>query len=191
MSDNPSKLTVGLLEETNFPTWRPAVEARLRQLGVFCNVTGERTEPEAPDHVKPIPAAGTATVPIAAIPLTREEKALNAQLKEAYERELNEFRDHQEKAAGDILAHLSRSQRTHVVDHHNDPAKMWDMIKAVHVQQVPGMRFSAYNDLFSIVKGPEETLPSVASRVEEAVARVVELRPATTTESSASPGGSA
>jgi hypothetical protein len=113
----------------------------------------------------------------------------NAQLKSAYERELNEFCDRQEKAAGDILAHLSRSQRTHVVNCHDDPAKMWATIKAVHVQQVPGMRFSAYNDLFTIVKGPEETLPTVASRVEEAIARVVELRLAQITEVTASPSG--
>jgi hypothetical protein len=141
------------------------------------------------DYAVPTPVAGTAVAPIAAIPLMREERALNAQLKPAYERELNKFCDRQEKAAGDILAHLSRSQRTHVVDWHHDPAKMWATLKAVHVQQVPGMRFSAYNNLFSIVKGPEETLPAVASRVEEAIARVVELRPATITESSASPGG--
>jgi hypothetical protein len=51
------------------------------------------------------------------------------------------------------------------------------------------MRFSAYNDLFSITKGPEETLPAVASHVEEAMARVVELRPQQITEVSASPGG--
>jgi hypothetical protein len=185
MSDNPSKLTVGLLEEANFPTWRPAMEARLRQLGVFRIVTGERTEPEEPDYVEETPATATA----AAIPLTREERALNAQLKSAYERELNEFKDRQEKAAGDILAHLSRSQRTHVVNCHDDPAKMWATIKAVHVQQVPGMCFSTYNDLFSIVKGPEETLPAVASCVEEAIARVVELRPAQITEVAASPSG--
>jgi hypothetical protein len=66
MSDNPSKLTVPLLEETNFPTWRPAMEARLRQLGVFRIVTGERTEPEAPDYVVKTTATATAT----AIPLT-------------------------------------------------------------------------------------------------------------------------
>jgi hypothetical protein len=41
------------------------------------------------------------------------------------------------------------------------------------------MRFSAYNELFSVVKGANETLPSVASRVEDALARVKELRPAT------------
>jgi transposase InsO family protein len=185
MSDNPSKLSVGLLEEANFPTWRPAMEARLRQLGVFRIVTGKRTEPEEPDYVEETPATATA----AAIPLTREEQALNAQLKSAYERELNKFKDRQEKAAGDILAHLSHSQRTHVVDCHDDPAKMWATIKAVHVQHVPGMRFSAYNDLFSIVKGPEETLPAVASRVEEAIAHVVELCPAQITEVTASPSG--
>jgi hypothetical protein len=64
---------------------------------------------------------------------------------------MNKFRDRQEKAAGNILAHLSHSQRTHVVDRQDDPAWMWAMLKSVHLQQVPGMRFSAYNDLFSIV----------------------------------------
>jgi hypothetical protein len=120
MLDNLSKLCVPLLEEANFPTWRLAMEARLRQLGVFRIVTSKRTEPEEPNYVKETPATATA----AAIPLTREERALNAQLKSAYERELNEFKDRQEMAAGDILAHLSRSQRTHAVDCHNDPAKM-------------------------------------------------------------------
>jgi hypothetical protein len=64
--DNPSKLMVPLLEETNFPSWRPAMEARLRQLGVFRIVTGERKEPEVPDYAVPTPAAGTAAAPIAA-----------------------------------------------------------------------------------------------------------------------------
>jgi hypothetical protein len=66
---------------------------------------------------------------------------------------------------------------------------MWATIRNIHVQQVPDMRFSAYNDLFSIVKGSEETLPAVTSRVEEAITRVVNLHPATVTEISASPGG--
>jgi hypothetical protein len=90
------------------------MEARLRQLGVVRIVTGEYKEPEEPDYVTPTPAGGTAAAPVAAVALTRDERALNTQLKVAYERELNEFKDRQEKAAGDILAHLSRSQRTHV-----------------------------------------------------------------------------
>jgi hypothetical protein len=102
---------------------------------------------------------------------------------------MNEFHDCQEKAAGDILAHLSRLQRTHVVDRGDDPAWMRAMLKSVHRQQVPGMRFSAYHNLFSVVKGHEETLPAVASRVEEAIARVIELRPKQITEVSTSPGG--
>jgi hypothetical protein len=185
MSDGPLELSMPLLEEANYPTWRPAMEAHLRQLGVFRIVTGKRTAPQTPDYVKETP--GTATN--AAIPLTREERSFNAWLKVAYDRELNGFCDHQEKAAGDILAHLSRSQRTHVVNRQDDPAWMWAMLKSVHLQQVSGTRFSTYNNLFSIVKGPEETLPAVASLVEEAIARVIELRPKQITEVSTSHGG--
>jgi hypothetical protein len=58
---------------------------------------------------------------------------------------MNEFRDHQEKAASDILAHLSRLQHTHIVDCQDGPAWMWAMLKSVHLQRVPGMHFSAYN----------------------------------------------
>jgi hypothetical protein len=66
---------------------------------------------------------------------------------------------------------------------------MWATLKGVHVQQVPGMRFSTYNDLFSTVKGPEKTLSTVASRVEEAMAHVVEVCPEQIMEVSTSPGG--
>jgi transposase InsO family protein len=161
------------------------VEARLRQLGIFRIVTGKHTAPQTPNYVEETPATATD----AAIPLTRKERALNASLKVAYDREMNEFCDRQEKAAGDILTHLSRLQRTHVVDCQDDPAWMWAMLKSVHLQQVPGMRFSAYNNLFSIVRGPEETLPAVASRVQEAIACVIELRPKQIMEVSTSPGG--
>jgi hypothetical protein len=74
MSDNPSKLMVPLLEESNFPLWRPAMEACLRQLGIFRIVTGKRTELEEPNYVEETPATATAT----AIPLSREERTLNA-----------------------------------------------------------------------------------------------------------------
>jgi hypothetical protein len=53
MSDNPSKLSVPLLEEANYPTWRPAMEARLRQFGVFRIVTGETQEPSPPGLIPP------------------------------------------------------------------------------------------------------------------------------------------
>jgi hypothetical protein len=99
MSDNPSKLMVPHMEETNFPVWHPAMEACLRLLGVFHIITGKRKEPEVPDYTLPTPASGTATVPIAAVTLTREERALNAQLKSACKRKQNKSKDRQERTA--------------------------------------------------------------------------------------------
>jgi hypothetical protein len=57
MSDIPSKLTVSLLEETNFPSCRPAMEAHLGQLGVSRIVTSKRKEPEVPNYLVPTPAS--------------------------------------------------------------------------------------------------------------------------------------
>jgi transposase InsO family protein len=63
---------------------------------------------------------------------------------------------------------------------------MWQALLKIHMQQVPGTCFSAYNELFSIVKRPKDTLPAVAARVEAAIARVKELRPAAVTVAGAS-----
>jgi hypothetical protein len=165
MLDNPSKLSVPLLEEANYPIWRPAMEVRLRQFGVFRIVTGETQEPSPPGLIPPTQDAQghDELLPQAALILNKQ---------------LSAYREREEKAAGDILAHLSRSQQTHVKDKGSDAKGIWDALKLVHVQQVPGMRFSAYNELFSITKGANETLPAVALRVEDALARVKELRPA-------------
>jgi hypothetical protein len=56
---------------------------------------------------------------------------------------------------------------------------MWQVLVAVHVQQVPGTCFSTYNNLSSIAKGAEETLPAVASCVDIALACMCKLRPKT------------
>jgi hypothetical protein len=174
MSDNPSKLSVPLLEEANYPTWRPAMEAPLRQFSVFRIVTGETQEPSPPGLIPPTQDAQGHDEP-----LPQAALILNGQMTLEYQKQLATYREREEKAAGDILAHLSRSQQTHVKDKGSDAKGIWDALKLVHVQQVPGMRFSAYNKLFSVVKGADETLPSVASRVKDALARVKELRPAT------------
>jgi hypothetical protein len=60
--------------------------------------------------------------------------------------------------------------------------EMWEALIDVHVQRLPGTRFSAYNNLFSIVKGADESLPGVAARVEDTLSRVRELRPVDMTE---------
>jgi hypothetical protein len=172
MLDNPSKLSVPYLEEANYPTWCPAMEARLHQFGVFRMVTGETQEPLPPGLIPPTQDAQGHNEP-----LPQAALILNGQMTLEYQKQLSAYREHEEKAAGDILAHLSRSQQTHVKDKDSDAKGIWDTLKLVHVQQVPGMRFSAYNELFSVTKGADETLPAVASRVEDALARIKELRP--------------
>jgi hypothetical protein len=94
-----------------------------------------------------------------------------------YQKQLSTYRERKEKATGNILAHLSRSQQTHVKDKGSDAKGIWDALKLVHVQQVPGMRFSAYNKLFSVTKAADESLPAVASRIEDTLACIKELRP--------------
>jgi transposase InsO family protein len=173
MSDNPSKLSVPLLKEANYPTWHPAMEVRLRQLGVFRIVTGETQEPSLPGlipHTQDTQGHDELLLQAALI--------LNGQMTFEYQKQLSAYHEREEKAAGDILAHLSRSQQTHVKDKGSDAKGIWDALKLVHAQQVPGTRFSAYNELLSVTKGANETLPAVASRVEDTLARVKELRPA-------------
>jgi hypothetical protein len=86
------------------------MEAHLCQLGVYRTITGEHEQPGKPDYAVETPAAADT----AAIPRTRGEKVLNLQLKAQYQRKVNNYPDCEEKAAGDILAQVSRSQRTHI-----------------------------------------------------------------------------
>jgi hypothetical protein len=173
MSDNLSKLSVPLLEEANYPIWHPAMEARLRQFGVFRIITDKTQEPLPPGLIPPTQDAQGHDEP-----LPQAALILNGQMTLKYQKQLSVYREREEKAAGDILAHLSCSQQTHVKNKGSDAKGIWDALKLVHVQQVPSMRFSAYNELFSITKGADETLPAIASRVEDALARVKELCPA-------------
>jgi hypothetical protein len=82
--------------------------------------------------------------------------------------------------------HISTFQRVHLAEA-NTAYAMWQVLVAVHVQQVPSTCFSVYNDLFSIAKGAEETLPAVASCVEIALACVHKLRPKTITGDNGKP----
>jgi hypothetical protein len=51
-------------------------------------------------------------------------------------------------------------QQMHIKDKGSNVKGIWDALRLVHVQQVPGMRFSAYNKLFSVAKGTSEMLPT-------------------------------
>jgi hypothetical protein len=82
-----------------------------------------------------------------------------------------------EKAAGKIFAHLSVSQQMHVKGKEDNPAAMWLALSTVHQQQVPGMQFTAYNNLFNVVKDADKLLPSVAGCVMEALSKMKVLCP--------------
>ena len=80
-------------------------------------------------------------------------------------------------AAGLILLSLEDSQHTHVADMEDDPVLMWKTLEDVHVQKRPNSRFMAYSSLLSITKQSEESLPSVTTRIEQAMKDIKALRP--------------
>ena len=55
------------------------------------------------------------------------------------------------------------SQTIHLKGKEDDPVVMWEQLKSVHLQQRPGARFNAYDDLFSIRKLEEESLQSLVT----------------------------
>jgi hypothetical protein len=163
--------------ETNWLQWRPAMTARLRQHGLWRVTMGESLPPSEPTIFEPVAPATT---------LSRTEESHNYAAQHDYNTKLEAWAEKNKKAQGDLLAHISTSQHVHLAEA-NTAYAMWQALVAVHVQQVPGMRFSTYNDLFSIAKGAEETLPAVASCVEIALARVRDLRPETITGDNGEP----
>jgi hypothetical protein len=166
-----SAAAVPELTETNWVAWSTLQAACLRQLSVWSIISEEHTAPALELLEASRNEDGTV------IPLTTDQKALNIRIKLDNNAAAEHFRSACEKAAGNIYVHLSQSQRAHVRGIEDDPIAMWDKLSSIHSQQVPGMRFGAYNKLLSVTKQPDESLQSVAGRVSEALARVQELRP--------------
>ena len=54
---------------------------------------------------------------------------------------------------------------------------MWTKLESVHLQQRPGARFNAYDDLFSIRKKEDESLFSLSTRIDECMLKIKNLRP--------------
>jgi len=110
--------------------------------------------------------SGQKTCPALSSPPTEAQIAR----KEAWE-------DKAEKASGWIYLMVEPSQTIHLKDLEDDPVKMWAKLKEVHLQQKPGARFNAYDDLFSIRKKEDEGLQSLANRVDAAMQQIKNLRP--------------
>jgi hypothetical protein len=88
-----------------------------------------------------------------------------------YEKYLNNV----DSAAGMIFNALDHDQKVYVKGLEGDPIRMWAKLAEVHSPKKPGMRFNAYDELFSIRLRPEESLPDLISRVGNAIAYVRRL----------------
>ena len=82
-----------------------------------------------------------------------------------------------EKAADEIYLAVEQDQRVHIRAFMDDPVKMWQELEKAHVSKKPGARFNAYDDLFSIQKNESESLSDLGTRIENAMAAIVNLRP--------------
>src|SRR6201746_1997485 len=63
-----------------------------------------------------------------------------------------------DKAAGELYLACSVEQRMHIDTVQDDPVKIWTTLASIHLQQRPGARFNAWDDVFSNRKQPDESL---------------------------------
>ena len=82
-----------------------------------------------------------------------------------------------ERAAAEIYLAVENDQRAHFRGKEEDPIEMWKKLEAVHMQQKPGARFNAYDDLFSIHKKDDESLLDLGVRIEKTMGTIQDLRP--------------
>jgi hypothetical protein len=95
--------------------------------------------------------------------------------------DIEEWQDNSDMAAGIIAMALSTSQKVHLEGKETNPVGIWKALEAAHLHRAAGTRFNAYDELFSIRKAPDESLPSVLTRVEQAFLRLKALRPSSFT----------
>jgi len=101
----------------------------------------------------------------------------NFKSRESQQDKQDAWDDKAEKAAGWIYLMVDPSQTVHLKGKEDDPVAMWEQLKSVHLQQRPGARFNAYDDLFSIRKLEEESLQSLANRVNAAMQQILNIHP--------------
>jgi transposase InsO family protein len=159
------------LNKTNWMPWSSSMIARLCQLGLWRIIDESWEQPKLDLIIATKDADGKVIL------LTAEQQLVNAKIELDHGASLERYLLTKEKAAGDIYAHLSPSQRALVHSYKEDPAAMWGKLLKIHSQQVPSMRFGVYNHLFSIVQQQDKSLQTVAGRVSKALACVQELCP--------------
>ena len=108
---------------------------------------------------------------------TTKAPTLSSPPKDTEEEKLEKWQSKADKASGQLYLMVDPSQRVHFNGLTDDPVKMWDAIKNIHVQQRAGTRFNAYDDLFNIRKAEDENLQSLINRVDKAVIAIKNLYP--------------
>lgn len=150
MSEDSAYSKVKLLTSGNYPQWSGEVGATLKRKGLWRLVIGKEKRPEAADK-KAVSAA--------------EHAAMDAWDVRA------------EKASGELFLLVELDQRQHLVGIDDDPVAMWTKLASVHLQQHPGARFNAYDDLLATQKREDESLASLSTRVDQTMTRIKNLRP--------------
>jgi hypothetical protein len=162
------------LKEDNYNSWEPLMAAYLRSCGEYRLVSGMLQRLSPPSLL--VAAIDTQGNDIA---FTVDQPVHNSKLQTSYNDKMEKYDALHEKACGDIVKFIAPSQRVHVKGLEGNAPGMWAALLAVHLQQAPGTQFSAYNELFGIVKGPNKSLTHLVSCVSDAMGRIQELRPAT------------
>ena len=81
------------------------------------------------------------------------------------------------KAAGELYLSVEPDQKSHFHGILSDPIKIWTTLRDVHMSKKPGVRFNAYDSLFSIRKQPNESLQSLCARIDTSMQTIQDLHP--------------
>ncbi|TFY64068.1 hypothetical protein EVJ58_g2865 [Rhodofomes roseus] len=124
------------------------MEARLRTLAALRIVKGSETRPSFTP------------------PLDASER-----------RDLRDFENRRDLAAGEIWGCVEREQQTHLEAIRDDPEVMWVKLESVHMQKRPGTRFNTCNVLLSLSTAEDESLSMLSTRASQLKSDMKALRP--------------
>ncbi|TFK18788.1 hypothetical protein FA15DRAFT_728814, partial [Coprinopsis marcescibilis] len=68
-------------------------------------------------------------------------------------------------------------QKIHVSGIKDDPCAMWKALEDIFIQKKPGARFNAYDNLFLVRRGKNESLQALINRVDNLMQQICNVRP--------------
>ena len=78
-------------------------------------------------------------------------------------------------AAGYLWDMVEPSQRTHFRGYDDSPVRIWSALLQAHTTLPPGVRFNAYDSLFSLRKRDDEKLHDYGVRIQKAMDYMISL----------------